>query len=348
MNIGMVSKFGPEQDGIAIYTDNLILNLRKQGISVVKIGTPKSDCKYPVDFNSLSLKKILADIIEKEHLDLLHIQYIAPYYGKHILNLNIIRALDQKVPVVVTLHEVHTTQSNFKEKVLSWIEKAMVKRASLSVVHTHKQKEFLQQKVPSAAVETIFMGITPLQMHHQKYKNLLFFGLLSRNKGVHLLLRAMAKLSDYSLIVAGKLGDNIDQSYAEELKQIKKELQLDNVTLEIGWVSEARKKELFLHSDILVMPYLWAPYQSAVLHDSFSYGLPVVVTDAGSVHEVVDEFKAGIVVRANSETTLIEGIQKANKQYKQLQAGILDYRKEANWEAVALKLAKEYKKLAKK
>jgi len=342
MRIGILSKYSPAEDGIAIYTENLIGQLINDGVKVIKIGQKDSESDYQVDFSSFKLRKELAQIIEKEKLHALHIQHIAPYFSKKTLNLNMIFALKQKVPVIVTFHEVYYKKNSIKSFLLNMIEYFVVKSATKVIVHTDIQRKYLEKSFKTNNIETVYMGIKSKKLHLRKHKNLLFFGLISQNKGVHILLNAMDKLRDFNLTVAGKLGDNIKKSYLDELIAIKKELKLDNVQLEFGWVQEKRKTELFEEADLMIMPYLWAPYQSAALHDAFSYGLPVVVTDAGAVHEVVEQFGSGIVVKANDAMNLSEGIRTAIKSYDQLQSGIIDYRKEADWKSVSHKTIEVY------
>ena len=88
MKIGMVSKYADEEDGVGIYSTSMCEELENAGIDVVRIGDKETTtANYAVDFKSFSLKSQLQRIIEKEELDLLHIQHIAPYFTKYTLNL---------------------------------------------------------------------------------------------------------------------------------------------------------------------------------------------------------------------------------------------------------------------
>ena len=131
MKIGMVSKFMPEKDGIAIYSENLCRELQKL-CTVVKIGDEKSEsADYKTSFTSFRLKQQLQKIIDKEKIELLHIQYIGAYFGRKTLNLNLLQALSQKVPVICTMHEVHYNYEGYnfmRKKVLAFLEKEVVKK----------------------------------------------------------------------------------------------------------------------------------------------------------------------------------------------------------------------------
>lgn len=340
MKIGMVSKFPEQEDGIAIYSASLCGELDELGIGVVKIGDKLSTAAdYRVDFKSLFLKSQLRQIIEKESLDLLHIQYVAPHFGKFSLNLGLLLALSQKVPVVVTLHEVHTAASNLKEKVLCFLQKLIVKKSGAVMVHTRQQKEYLQLKYGKKDVVLVLHGLVLRQMRKLKGKSLLFFGMLNYGKGVEYLIRAMNELPDFTLMVAGKA---VTTGYEQILRLAASENKLGNVSLDIRWVPEAEKWQLIENSDIMIFPYVWAPYQSGALHNAFSCGVPVVVTDAGAIAEVVKDYRCGRVVGQRSPKAIAAGIKGVLSNYALYQQGVQAYREAANWSKVAEKHAEAY------
>ena len=340
MKIGMVSKFPEQEDGIAIYSASLCEELENLGIGVVKIGDMASNtAEYKIDFNSFFLKPKLKKIIESERLDLLHVQYIAPHFSKPLLNLNLLLALSQKVPVVVTLHEVHTTASSLKEKVLMWLQRKITKKAEAVIAHTRHQKEFLQIRYKKKNAYHILHGLVLNPVHKLKNKTVLFFGMLNYGKGVEHLIAAMSQLPDFKLTVAGKA---ISPEYEKLVRAAADENKLGNVKLDIRWIPEDDKKRLMYDADIMVFPYIWAPYQSGTMHNAFSYGIPVVVTDAGVIGEVVKEYICGRVVEQRSPKAIAAGIKAVYGNYETYQHGVLKYREAANWAKAAQKHAEAY------
>src|SRR3972149_8287959 len=147
MKIGMVSKFFPETDGIARFSENLCNNINRH--EIVKIGDTLSGTKYRADFSSFGLGKRLGKIIDKEDLNVMHVQYIPAYFGKFTLNLNLLKALRQRIPAVCTLHEVYYNYDGygaFRKPVLSFLEREVVKKAEKIIVHTPGQKKFIEEK----------------------------------------------------------------------------------------------------------------------------------------------------------------------------------------------------------
>ncbi len=337
MKIGFVSRFPPEKCGIAIYSDSLTRQLEKSGIDIIRIGTENSDTDYRVDFRSPSLGKKLKDIIKRESLELMHFQYIASYFGKYSLNLGFIRALNTGIPSIVTLHEVQYDTS-LRTKILAGIEKRVIRNTDKVIVHTPNQKAFLDKKYRLAHGKTasIFMGLSLNKGHKKRNRNILFFGLLNKRKGIEYLIKAADFLSHYKMKI---YGTSIDGNYTDFLR--REAGRRKNIELNFSWITERRKKSLFEWADVVVLPYTWASYQSAVLHDAFSYGLPVVVTRTGAIWEIVDAFKCGEIVNVRDEKSIAKGIENVLDNHQFYKNGVRKYQKRANW----AEIAKEHKKL---
>ena len=322
LKIGLVSPFLPEKDGIAIYSDNLIKGTK----NIVKIGrTVGAD--YLIDFKSSKLKEQLEKIIMKEKLSVIHIQYVASFFNK-FFNLNLIRALNLSVPVIVTLHEVHYRKRNFKDHVLGIIEKLIVRNAAMVIVHTPKQAKFLERNYSVKNVKVIYHGLRLNKFpSRKKGKNILCFGMLSTNKGVQYLISAMKYLNDFKLTIAGRFVDlQSKELILGALKQSKAEIKTD-----FEWIEEKTKEGYYKKADIVVLPHVWAPYQSGILHNSIAWGLPVVVTRVGALYEMAELFGLGEVVEPKSPKALGEAIKKVHKNHQIYQKGIKNYREKANW-----------------
>lgn len=347
MKIGLVSRFPPERCGIAIYSHNLAKNLKNLKCEVVKIGTKSSHADYKINLKSFMLKERLREIIKEERLDLIHFQYIAAsefYGGKKNLNLNFIRALKQDIPVVVTLHEVQQNKKGLRNFVLSFLQKQIIKRADYIIAHIPSQKSFLEKEYKTHNVGCIYMGVKLRKEHKRNNKNILFFGMINKGKGVKYLIKAMDSLKDCKLSIIGKI---IDKRYEKNLLKLIKESKNNNIGFEFAWISEKLKEKYFRNADLVVFPYVWAPYQSAVISDAMSYGLPVVVTRTGVIWELVDLFKFGEVAKPKNPKAMADAIKTVFKNYDKYKKGISKYRKLANWSNIAKEHLKLYNAVSK-
>jgi len=341
LKIGLVSPFLPEKDGIAIYSDNILNGLNSKKKNIVTIGRKGSQADYLINFKSFSLKKNLEKIIKREKLNLIHIQYVPTLFGKYNLNYNLIRALDVSIPVIVTLHEVHYSNKGMRNKILGLIERAIIKKVNSIIVHTPKQKSFLQKKYRKNNIFVIYHGLRLNQIPKRKpQKKLLCFGMISHGKGVPYLIKAMEYLPNYNLMIAGKF---VDKQIEKDVKDALK--NSTNVNTDFGWISEEKKETYYKKSNAIILPHIWAPYQSGILHNAVAWGLPVVVTRTGALYELVELFKFGEIVKPKNAKAIAEGIKQISKNNKKYQIGIKKYRELANWQKIAQEHLKIYKKL---
>ncbi|MGB8859846.1 MAG: glycosyltransferase family 4 protein, partial [Ilumatobacteraceae bacterium] len=135
-------------------------------------------------------------------------------------------------------------------------------------------------------------------------QSLLFLGTLRKNKGLPVLLDAFAKLPPgrFRLTVAGR-GDAELERRAQEFTNGR-----DDVSLEIGLVTEDRKWQLLSECDVVVLPYESFASQSAVLMEAYSARRPVVVTDVGAIGHTVREDRTGVVVAPGRADALLAGL----------------------------------------
>ena len=128
---------------------------------------------------------------------------------------------------------------------------------------------------------------------------ILFFGFIRHYKGLDLLLEAMAdpriKESGYKLVIAGEFYEdpvkytNLINSY--ELN--------DQVILFNEFIPENKIRYFFSAADVLVQPYRHAT-QSGVTPLSMHFELPMIVTDAGGLKEMVVDKITGLIVQKNA------------------------------------------------
>ncbi|MBI2542868.1 MAG: glycosyltransferase family 4 protein [Candidatus Aenigmarchaeota archaeon] len=355
IKVGVIGRFPPENIPFASYTQNLVENMK--GCKVVRIGLRDSDCDYVLGIDK-NFGKNLEDIIEKEKLDILHIQYIASseylihksnsqlnsYFNTILANLRLLKSMGRiKIPTVVTLHELNIESKNVKQLVVRWLEKNIINKSDKIIVHSSGQKKILLDNGIDA--ESIGFGLTPVKIEKRRGKNLLYLATIYPSRGVEYLIRAMKSLPDYKLVVKGVV---TDEHYAQLLKDEIEKNKLKNVKLGFGWGSHKERDKLYRQTNIVVLPYLWAPNQSVALHDAFSYRIPVVVTGINNpINETVKTYGCGVVVEPKSPEKLAEGVKMLYENYHHYLKGVNNYRKIASWRAIADKHVELYKRVIK-
>lgn len=122
--------------------------------------------------------------------------------------------------------------------------------------------------------------------------NVLFFGVLRRNKGVAELIQAVEGMDATDVVVtfAGRGPDDVEELVRDAARRC------GAIRAEVGYVDDDRKDSLFRAADLVVLPYTSMHSQSAVLADAYAYRRPVVVTDVGAVGATVRADGTGWVV----------------------------------------------------
>lgn len=132
-----------------------------------------------------------------------------------------------------------------------------------------------------------------------------FLGRLSPDKGVVVLADALrlldrAEPGRYRLLVAGA-SRFVD---AEGAAQAESALtSIDHLVQRMGWVT---REELLSRVDVLVVPSIWPESFGLVAIEAMAAGVPVIVSDAGALSEIVGP--DGVVVPAGDVAALAEAI----------------------------------------
>jgi glycosyltransferase involved in cell wall biosynthesis len=167
-------------------------------------------------------------------------------------------------------------------------------------------------------------------------RRLLFFGANRRYKELPVLLRAMQRLPDCTLTVAGPAED---ARYRGEIRDLVKRLPTGRVDLiDDRYIEGDEKARIFEQSSLVVLPYSsFVTGTSAVLHDALAYGLPVVATDVAALGESVRCWGVGQVVPPSDEAALADAIRKmlVPQRYAEASRAAARARKDRSWERVA-------------
>lgn len=137
---------------------------------------------------------------------------------------------------------------------------------------------------------------------------ILFLSTLKPSKNLEGLLEAFAGIekTDINLVVAGKKG----WLYQSIFKKVK-DLGLERKVIFTDFVSEEDKPPLVAGARLLASPSFWEGFGMHVL-EAMALGIPVVVSNVGSLPEVVGD--AGIYVDPNNPADIALGIQQALKE----------------------------------
>jgi glycosyltransferase involved in cell wall biosynthesis len=133
---------------------------------------------------------------------------------------------------------------------------------------------------------------------------LLLFGVMRRNKGVHLMLDSLRHLPRKRLVLAGAFPD---KSFAREIRHRIESERLPVVVLD-RIIPDSEISGVFTGASLAMLPYTEFHAQSGVLHLAIAYGIPAVVTDVGALGEQVRREGIGTVTPAPDPAELARSV----------------------------------------
>jgi len=145
--------------------------------------------------------------------------------------------------------------------------------------------------------------------HPDPAPTLLFVGRLNREKGVHLLLRAFARLaSDHPAARLRIAGQGPER---HSLEQLATTLAIAPKVEFLGWLQPQQLEPEFARAWALVAPSTWAEPLGLVAVEALVRGVPAIVPDQGGLAEVVTPGESGWHFRSNDETSLATTLRAA-------------------------------------
>jgi len=231
--------------------------------------------------------------------------------------------------VVLTAHNVNASRRDSRDTVLNRLTLRIQYRLADQVfVHTARMKNELMKEfgVPTDRITVIPFGInnsvpdTGLSSREAKellglrenQKAILFFGRIKQYKGLHHLTTAFLRLAlrsdDYKLIIAGKLEEGCERYWESIHREIQEYVEKGRIISRLEFIPDSETEVYFKAADVLVLPYREI-FQSGVIFLGYSFGLPVLAADVGSLKEEIVDGKTGFVFSPEDPIDLARAIE---------------------------------------
>lgn len=206
-----------------------------------------------------------------------------------------VRRVARRRPTLLTAHDILPRR---RGQMGAWT--AALRAVARVVVHSQRAvEELVGIGIPRERLATVTHPImTPrpgVELRPPSGKTLLFFGLLRGYKGLDVLVTAYERLlgdvPDARLVVAGEPLES-----AEPVREQARRLGVDGrIDWRLRYIADAEIPALMAEATAVVLPYRKLD-SSGVLATALGHGRPAVVTDVGSLGEIVRDFEAGCVV----------------------------------------------------
>jgi glycosyltransferase involved in cell wall biosynthesis len=333
--IAFVGDYLPRKCGIATFTHDMYASVSGRFPDAECFVVPVNDrpegydypaeVRFEIDEPDLESYFRAADFLNFANTDVVCLQHEYGIYGgsagSHILGL----LRDLRMPVVTTLHTVLREPDADQRRVLT----QLTDLAARVVVMTGRAKTFLEDVygVPEAKIDLIAHGIpdTPF-VDPNPFKDqfgvegrlvALTFGLLSPNKGIEHMLRAvpdvLESFPDFVYIVLGATHPDLlreqGERYRLSLERLARDLGIKQHVIFYNRFVELKELTEFIRAaDVYVTPYLNpAQITSGTLAYSFGCGKAIVSTPYWHAEELLADGR-GVLVPFADPKALARGI----------------------------------------
>ncbi|MEX2592410.1 MAG: glycosyltransferase family 4 protein [Anditalea sp.] len=321
MKIAYISTYPPRECGLATFNHNLIRAINSNLESKTPIETDfvvalndsdnLQEYDYPEDVKLIIRQKHqkdyidAADFINTGDTDACILQHEFGIFGGEsgIYVLPFLNRLNK--PLISILHTVLKSPTFLQKSII----REIAKRSAKVVVMSKKAIKFLTEiyEVPHEKIQFIEHGVPDLEapvvnpvkeLPALKNKRLLLtFGLLSRNKGLETVIRALPQIAarhpDVMYIILGNthpgILKNVGEEYREFLKRLAVELNVEQHLIFINkFVAEKELINYLTATDIYITPYFnEAQITSGTLSYAVGAGAAVVSTPYWHAQELL-------------------------------------------------------------
>lgn len=321
--VAAIGNYLPRMCGIATFTTDLLTSLKSADQTLdcfaVAMNDKQEGYRYPnevrfeINQNKVDEYQLAGEYLNINQVEVVSLQHEYGIFGgdtgQYILQL--LRNL--RMPVVTTLHTVLNMPGNSQLKVL----KEIVQLSSKVVVMAERAKDFLTDKygVPEEKIVLIHHGIPDMpfvdpnfykdQFGVEGKRVVLTFGLLSPNKGIEYMIRALPAIvknvPDVVYIVLGATHPHVKRQQGEEYRQSLERLarSLDveeNIMFFNRFVDLKELCEFLGAADLYVTPYLAeAQIVSGTLAYAMGVGKATISTPYWYAQEMISDDR-GILV----------------------------------------------------
>jgi len=374
MKFAFIGTYPPQKCGIGTFTHNLIKsvagNFKYDNLFpdhyVIAVSDSEQYYNYPpevsfvVNQNNLKDYVNAAKFMNHNKTDVCVLEHEFGIFGGEsgVYILSLVKRIE--VPLIVTFHTVIKEPSRIQKMIVQELSK----KAFKVIVMSKKAVKFLVEiyNVPKEKVEIIDHGvpvgkafqrdISRKKFNFNNKTTLFTFGLLSRNKGIETVIKALPKVVEkYKNILYVVLGNTHPkvlsqngEEYREYLLRLVKEYGLeDYVYFYKSFVPEELLMEYLCASDIYITPYLnEAQITSGTLSYAVGAGNAVISTPYWHAEELLADGRGVLFDFNNHEqlgNILLDLLDNPEK-IQHLREAAIEYGYKLEWPKIGAKYIK--------
>jgi glycosyltransferase involved in cell wall biosynthesis len=265
--------------------------------------------------NPFSWLKVAYKIINDDP-DVTIIPWWVIFWAPQFLTIIFFLKIFSKTKILFICHNVVEHEDSFIKMSIS---KLLLSKGDYYIVHSVEEKKKLITLIGNKPitptylptydffnVEEIPKSVARAKIGVNDERIILFFGFVRKYKGLKYLLEAMPEILKnikVRLLIAGEFWNDKDD-YLKLVKDLEIE---NNVTIIDKYMLNEEIPFYFYGSDIVVLPYT-SVTGSALVQMAYGFNKPVIVTNIGSLSEIVIDKKTGFLIPPESSSKIAEAV----------------------------------------
>ena len=132
------------------------------------------------------------------------------------------------------------------------------------------------------------VDIPEKNQYSENNKNIVYFGVMNKNKGIYDLIETIEKIND-------KLDNSIKirlcgKDLTGDVERLIDEKKLNNRIYYLGWIDGEKKEQELKNAMISVLPSYYEGLSMTII-EAMSYGIPVITTNISTMNEILNNEK---------------------------------------------------------
>jgi glycosyltransferase involved in cell wall biosynthesis len=329
------------QSGGYLYDRKLVTYLQQQGDTVEVISLP-----HRPYWQELCARHDITDLIKMELDILIQDELVHP----SVFRTNSFLRRQTGIPIVGLVHlfSAYAMQPCYRTWLFRHIERRYINsvdglilnsRNSLNQANELAGNDGLPPHVIAVPAGDNFSGVEfqhiPRSALTTGPLRLLYVGNIIRQKGLHILLKALHGLprEDFQLTIAGR--NDMEPKYVKSIEVDIRQLQLRNQVNMVGALNSDQLVRAYQSHDLFLLPSVNEAY-GIVYIEAQQFGLPAIGTTAGGAREIITHGKNGFLINPGDNTALAGILKKLHKDRELLQTlganALQAYRQHPVWE----------------
>ncbi|AZI27294.1 glycosyltransferase [Pedobacter sp. G11] len=368
MKIAYISTYPPRECGLATFNQNLVnalslnpsYNPQQSFVVAMNESENLDEHAYPKEVKFVIRQQNQQDYIDaanfinESDIDTVIIEHEFGIFGGNsgVFLLSLINRL--KKPFITILHTVLKEPSFMQQTII----KEIALKSSKIVVMSKKAVLFLTSiyQIPKSSIKLIEHGVPDLEpilnnevAQSDLFKNrkvLFTFGLISRNKGLETMIKALPSIAaehpEVLYVILGNTHPGVvkhnGEEYRDSLKALAKDLGVENnIAFVNKFVSEEELHQYLTACYIYVTPYLnEAQITSGTLSYAIGAGAAVVSTPYWHAQELLADNRGKLFDFKNDKqlAQIVNELLSDEHKHQQLKQNAYQYGLDLRWPAI--------------